>query len=127
MLNIYILSIGILLVFVGSVEAGLPLRAFAFWKAWVSQKAFFLHGIALIAGGFPLTLYNGPISPFIFIIGLFAVLTGPFVLLYPDKIRAMFQSVAGEMKDDGIKKIVRVEAFLRIAAGTVCVASFMLK
>lgn len=127
MIQVYVLSLGVLLVIVGAAEACIPLRAFALWKAWTSQKVFFLHGIALIAGGFPLTMYSGPLSAFLFVVGLFAVLTGPFVLIYPEKIRAMFQSVAGEMKEGDVKKMIWIEAALRITVGTVCVASFIMR
>jgi hypothetical protein len=126
MLACYLLALGTALALAGAVEVSLPLRAFAFWKRWSSSKLFFLHGILMIAAGFPLTLYNGPLSGVIFAMGLVASLTGPFVLLYPDRFRAMFASAAEELKEPALKKMVYVEGFLRIAAGAVCAAAFFL-
>lgn len=126
MIASYILILGIVLALAGAIEALMPLRAFDFWRRWSSSRYFFLHGILLIAAGFPLTMYDGPLSSVIFIMGLLAALTGPFVLIYPEKFRMMFGSVAEEMKDPGIKKMVYIEGFLRIAAGIVCIAAFFL-
>jgi hypothetical protein len=126
MLSYYVLVLGMFLVLAGSLEVIIPLRAFACWKRWSSSKFFFLHGILLIAAGFPLTLYEGPLSGVIFAMGLLASLTGPFVLLYPDKFRMMFASVAEEMKEPSIRKMVYIEGFLRLAAGALCAAAFFL-
>jgi hypothetical protein len=126
MLARYVLTLGIILACAGAAEVIMPLRAFSLWRRWSSSRFFFLHGLLLIAAGFPLTLYQGPLSRIIFAIGLLASLTGPFVLLYPDKFRMMFASVADEMKDASIMKIVRVEGFLRLAAAGVCVAAFFM-
>jgi uncharacterized protein YjeT (DUF2065 family) len=126
-LSFYILFLGIFLVFLGSVEMAIPLRAFGLWKSWAFKRYFFLHGSLLIAAGFPLTIYKGPLSTIIFIIGIFAVLTGPFILIYPEKIRHMFQAMSEEMKDGDIKKMIYIEGSLRIAAGAVCVASYVLQ
>ena len=115
------------LIIMGAVELVVPPRAFGLWKSWVFNRYFFLHGSLLIAGGFPLTIYEGPLSTIIFIFGIIAVLTGPFVLIYPDKIRHMFQAMSEEMKDGDIKKVIYIEGSLRIAAGAVCVASYLLK
>jgi hypothetical protein len=127
MLSCYLLALGIALALVGAVEVVFPLRAFAFWLRWSSSKYFFLHGILLIAGGFPLTLYAGPLSGIIFAMGLLACLTGPFVLLYPEKFRMMFASASDEMKEAGIRAMVRIEGGVRIAAGTLCAAAYILK
>ena len=127
MLAIYILILGIILAAVGALEAIAPLKAFGFWKEWVSKKLFFLHGPLLIIGGFPLTIYKGPLSTALFIFGLLAVLMGPFILIYPEKIRATFQAMAEEMQNADIKKIIRAEAFLRLGAGAVCIASYLMQ
>jgi hypothetical protein len=122
----YILTLGIVLVLAGVLEISMPLRAFVFWRRWSSSRFFFFHGILLIAAGFPLTLYEGPLSPVIFTMGLLAALTGPFVLIYPEKFRMIFSSVGEEMKNAGIKKMVYVEGFVRIAAGILCAAAYFL-
>lgn len=127
MLAVYVLILGIILVCIGGVEALVPLKAFRLWKKWVSQKLFFLHGLLLIIAGFPLTIYQGRLSTILFIFGLLAVLTGPFVLIYPEKIRQMFLAMAEEIEDHSIKKIVYAEGFLRIAAGVICIISYALR
>jgi len=125
-IHYYILALGILLVLAGALEVSLPLRAFALWWRWSSSRFFFVHGILLIAAGFPLTLYDGPLSGVIFVMGLLAALSGPFVLIYPGKLRMMFESLAVEMKDESIKKMVYIEGSVRIAAGIIFVAAFLL-
>ncbi len=127
MIAVYILILGIILILIGGVELAFPLRAFGFWKDWVSKKLFFLHGSILIIAGFPLTIYKGPLSTILFIFGLLAVLTGPFVLIYPDKIRQMFQAMAEEIKDSDMKKIIYAEGSLRIAAGVIFVTTYFLQ
>jgi uncharacterized protein YjeT (DUF2065 family) len=126
MISLYIFFLGIFLIIMGAVELTMPLRAFGLWKSWVFKKYFFLHGSLLIAGGFPLTIYRGPLSTVIFIFGILAVLIGPFVLIYPDKIRQMFQAMSEDMNEGDIKKTIYIEGSLRIAAGAVCVASYLL-
>jgi len=126
MISLYIFSLGLFLIIMGAVELAMPQGAFRLWKSWVFKRYFFLHGALLIAGGFPLTIYKGPLSSIIFIFGIFAVLIGPFVLIYPEKIRNMFQAMSEEMKDGDIKKTIYIEGSLRIAAGAVCVASYLL-
>lgn len=127
MISIYILILGIILFCIGCAEMLAPLRAFDFWKGWVSTKFFFLHGALLILAGFPLTVYQGPLSTVLFIFGLLAVLVGPFVLIYPEKFRQMFLAMSEEMKDKDIRKIIFAEGLLRMAAGAVCMASYALR
>ncbi len=127
MISVYILILGIILVLIGGIELIIPLKAFGVWKKWVSGKLFFLHGLLLIAAGFPLTIYNGPLSPVLFIFGLIAVLTGPFVLIYPEKIRLMFLAMAEETGDADMKKIIYAEGLLRISAGIICIAGYALR
>ncbi len=127
MIAVYILILGIILVCIGCAEMIAPLRAFDFWKGWVAKQPFFLHGALLIIAGFPLTVYRGPLSTVLFIFGLFAVLVGPFVLIYPEKFRQMFLAMAEEMKESDLKKIIYAEGLLRMAAGAVCIASYALR
>jgi hypothetical protein len=127
MLTRYVLALGIALACAGAAEVIMPLRAFGLWRRWSSSRFFFLHGLLLIAAGFPLTLYQGPLSRILFVLGLLASLTGPFVLLYPDKFRMMFASISEEVSDATIRKIVRIEGVLRLAAAVVCVAAFFMR
>jgi hypothetical protein len=127
MLAVYVLILGIVLTLIGVIEVVVPLKTFGFWKKWVSGKLFFLHGLLIIAVGFPLTIYKGPLSPVLFVFGLIAVLTGPFVLIYPEKIRQMFTAMAEETRDADMKKIIYAEGFLRVSAGVICIISYALR
>jgi hypothetical protein len=125
-LHRYVLVLGIFLAALGLLELVFPMKAFAAWKKWSSNRFFFLHGIVLIAGGFPLTLYRGPLSTLIFIMGFIVVVTGPFLLIYPEKFRGMFGSIEDEISPVGIKKMIITEALVRILAGIVFItASFI--
>jgi hypothetical protein len=126
MIRIYILVLGAILAAIGAFELYAPMRAFSFWKSWIFKKFFFLHGLLIISAGFPLTIYNGPLSKIIFIVGLIAVFTGPFILLYPEKIRSMFDELTKKMEDEDIRKMMYVEGSLRIAAGIICALTFIL-
>ncbi len=127
MFALYVLILGTVLIAVGGIEVIIPQRAFRFWQKWVSTKLFFLHGLILIAAGFPLTVYNGPLSTVLFVFGLLAVLMGPFILIYPEKIRQMFLAMGKELKDHDITRIIYAEGLLRIAAGIICVTSYALR
>jgi len=120
----YIFALGAGLIILGGIEFILPVRAFQFWKKWSAHRLFFLHGILLIAVGFPLTVYKGAYSTVIFIIGLFFVLSGPFILLYPEKIGSTFQTASDEMGGEIEKKLIYFEAFFRVAAGVLLMASY---
>jgi hypothetical protein len=125
-IRLYLLIFGSFITVIGALELIMPRRAFRLWQSWASNKFFFLHGILLIAAGFPLTVYQGPISTIIFFIGIAIVLTGPFVLLYPGKFRQMFQAVSEEFNDKSIKKILYVEGILRIAVGVTCAVTYFI-
>ena len=125
MLAIYSLIVGIVLIILGSVELAAPLKSFAIWRAWASSRAFFLHGIILMALGLPLTVYRGPASLPAFIVGLVASLTGPFILLFPGKIKKIFDEITVELDVTDLRKMMRFEASLRLAAGSACVIGFL--
>jgi uncharacterized protein YjeT (DUF2065 family) len=125
-IKIYTFSLGIVLVLIGIVDLVVPEAVIGLWERWASKKLFFLHGILLIVAGFPLTIYRGPLSGILFIIGLVPVLTGPFVLIYPDKFRRMFGSMSEEMNSAAIKKMTYIEGALLIGGGAVCIVSFIL-
>ncbi|OHD63254.1 MAG: hypothetical protein A2176_11760 [Spirochaetes bacterium RBG_13_51_14] len=127
MISLYVMSLGIFLILLGCAELCAPLAAFRLWTAWTSKKLFFLHGILLIAAGFPLTIYRGRLSVIIFIMGLIMVLMGPFVLMYPEKFRDMFRSIGNEMKDGEIRKIIYVEAGIRVTSGILMVAGHFMR
>ncbi|MCU0846523.1 MAG: hypothetical protein MUD12_01385 [Spirochaetes bacterium] len=129
-LYIYVLSLGIFLIVLGVVEIIAPLKVFEIWTKWVSRKEFFMHGLILIVGGFPLTVYNGALSGLIFFMGLVPVLIGPFILFYPEKVKNVFLEMSSEMSSDSekssIKKIILFDAGIRISIGVVFTISFAL-
>jgi len=125
-ISLYILTAGIIVTLMGIMEILKPVSAFSLWKRWAEHRLFFLHGILLMAGGFPLTIYSGRFSGIIFAIGVILVMTGPFVLLYPGKFARTFQTASEEMDQEGQKKIIYIEAVFRIAAGMLFIGSYVL-
>jgi len=119
----FVLYAGIFLVSAGSLELVFSRQAYRFWEKWVASRFFPLHGILLIAAGLPLTAYSGTFSTFIFIVGLTVVFTGPFVLLYPEKIRSSFRDVSREEGEIFQRRLVRFDGILRILCGVVFIAS----
>ena len=118
MITAYVLVLGIILSLTGSVELTLRERAFRFWTRWFSHRLFFLHGALLIITGFPLTFYNGKWSTFVFITGLVLVLTGPFLLVYPDMIKSNIDEITRETGESAIRGLVIFDAVVRIIVGT---------
>jgi len=104
----------------------LPRQAFHLWKKWAGSRFFFLHGLLLICVGFPLTMYQGRFEGIIFFIGIFIVFSGPFILLFPERFRSTFETAEEDLGEGGAKKIIYFEAFIRIAAGGICLASVFL-
>lgn len=123
---VYTAIAGGLLVLVGIMECLWPVKAFAFWKNWASHRAYFLHGLILIIGGFPLTQYKGPFGIAIFIIGCISVITGPVVLLYPRKIQSMFESLEKEMEGVSIHKVMVTEGVVRVSVGIICILGYVM-
>ena len=124
MINYFILFFGIIQLIIAFVEITMPYRSFLSWKTWISCRFFPFHGVALIIVGFPLTIYKGYLSSVIFLIGLVVVLTGPVILIYPEKIREAFSFSSETFQEVSLKKIVRFDAVMRMAAGIILVISF---
>lgn len=116
-INIYVLAFGIALVAIAAAELFYPAAAFRLWRGWVSHNLFRLHGLVLVASGFPLTLFRGAMHGGVFALGFVIVLTAPFILIYPEKIRRMFETISLEMDEDGVRRVMYIEAFVRAAAG----------
>ena len=127
-----------LLVIIGSIQAIMallgfffPHRIFLMWKKWVLNRFFPLHGIVLIFTGLPLTVYNGYLSGIIFIIGLVVVFSGPFILIYPEKLVKLFENSNELFSTKDIKVMIYVDAALRSGASMVffisCWKTFLTK
>ncbi|HOP61974.1 MAG TPA: hypothetical protein PK358_06300 [Spirochaetota bacterium] len=124
MIKWFILYFGIVQFIISIVEFLLPYRSFLTWKEWIFSRFFPFHGAALIFIGFPLTIYNGYLSSLIFWIGLVVVLTGPVILIYPEKIREAFSYSSETFEEKSLKKIVRFDALMRLAVAVILVISF---
>lgn len=119
MFKYFLIVIGTTQIIMALIEFVFPLRAFSMWSNWVSNRLFPLHGLALIFIGMPLTVYKGYLSPVIFYIGLLVVFTGPFILIYPEKIRKVFSNSDDIFKDKDIKIMIYVDALFRLSVGIV--------
>ncbi len=119
MIFIYVIALGGLFSLMGAIELFLRERSFRFWMRWFAHRLFFLHGIILVLLGFPLTFYNGKWSTFVFIVGLFMVITGPFVIVYPEKIRESFGEISSEMGEETVKKLVLFDSAVRLIIGII--------
>jgi len=119
MLELYMILFGLFQIFIGFSELFLPVRLFKLWKRWVISKYFPVHGIFLIAAGFPLVIFKGYLAGIIFWIGVFMVLTGPFLLIYPEKIREVFKTAENDFTPRDLRIMVYVDSIIRLAAGII--------
>ena len=87
------------------------------------HRFFPVHGLILIVAGMPLTVYSGTFSTFIFVFGVTVVLTGPFILLYPEKVRASFKEAAVLEGENFRSYLVRFDAIVRLFCGIVFIVS----
>jgi len=109
-------SIQIVIAFLGFF---FPYRTFIMWKKWVLNRYFPLHGMVLIIAGLPLTVYNGYLSRIIFIIGLIVVFSGPFILIYPEKLVGLFKKSDELFTNNDIKIMIYLDALLRSGASVI--------
>ncbi len=117
-IEVYVVAAGSVLIIMAIFEISMPERAFSYYSRYVSFRFFPLHGILLIILGFPMIIYRGHLSTVIFIIGVITVLTGPFIIIYPEKIRNLFQNITEEMTAREIKRFIYADAMLRLILGT---------
>ncbi len=124
--EIYIAAAGIMLILMAVFEFFRPERAFYFFQRYVFYRYFPLHGLFLIAAGFPMILYRGTLSNIIFVIGVITILTGPFILFYPEKIRNLFAGITEEMGHAEIRRLIYADASLRLLLGALFAAGTVL-
>ena len=115
----YVLVLGIGLVVLSAVEFSAADRIFRLWKAWIFHRLFPLHGLILSCGGLPLTFFRDTISgKIMFCIGLVVVLTGPFIILFPGRIRSLFAMTELELREEGEPEgLVYFDAAIKGTAG----------
>lgn len=127
MLELYFAAFGIFQVFAGLAELIAPFRSFNLWKKWVFSRLFPVHGIILVAAGFPFIMYRNTLSGIIFWIGIFMALSGPFLLIYPEKVRDAFHTAEKEFRPKDLRIMVYIDAVIRFSAGAVVFAAVILK
>ena len=129
MLMYYILIFGCVAFSIGLLEIIIPKVMMSLWIRWTSSKLYFIHGIILIIAGFPLTQIpsSNPLSIPLFIIGLIIVFTGPFILIYPEKVKKLFLEGLDELGHEGSRLALIIDALFQIIVGIVCAVAFFLQ
>lgn len=123
MISTYVFFLGVTIFILGVLELAFPQRIFSLWRKGVSHRFFHLYGIFLSAVGFPLTLYPDCfMRVVIFAVGIVLVFTGPFILLYPEKIRNTFLEATGDMEQGDIRRFVYIDAVVRIILGIIFIS-----
>ena len=118
LLSWYIVCLGAGLILFSTAEFMMPEKVFSLWKKWISHRLFFLHGFIIMAGGLPLTFFRDTLSGKIMMgIGIIVVFTGPFLVLFPEKMREAFAMAEAEMGDDDKSGIIYFDALVRSCAG----------
>lgn len=128
MLMLYIFILGIYVIIIGLLELTIPTQILKLWIKFSSSKMYFLYGFVLIVAGFPLTQVSSsnPLSTPLFIIGLIVVFSGPFILIYPEKVKNLFFQGLEELGQRGSRFALIIDAIARIATGILCIAAYIL-
>jgi hypothetical protein len=108
----------------GIAELSAPSLLYGLWKKWIGSRFFFIHGLLLIAAGFPLTIYKGEFSGVLFYIGIIIVLSGPFVLLYPEKIKKSFYEAEAEIEKKNLIRFIYIDSIMRIGFALILFLSY---
>ncbi|HOK03433.1 MAG TPA: hypothetical protein PKX79_13135 [Spirochaetota bacterium] len=125
MIDYIVVSFALIQGLIFFMEFFFPLKSFELWKRWVFSKFFPSHGIVLIFIGIVLSLYKGYMSRIIFYIGLIIALTGPLLLIYPEKIRSAFSDAEITFSSGGLKGVIRFDAVIRLLLCVILIISFI--
>lgn len=120
----FIVTLAFIQALVGIAELTAPYYLYEFWKKWISSRYFFLHGILLVIAGFPLTVYPGEFSGVLFVIGLVIVLSGPFVIVYPEKIKKSFFEAEADMEKKSLIKFIYIDSIMRLGFALILFISY---
>jgi uncharacterized membrane protein len=121
-LSYYILSLGIALIILCIVQLLIPERIYSIWKKWISHRFFRAHGAIIMIGGLPLTFFREGIAGKIMLcIGLFVVFMGPFILLFPNKMRDLYIRTESDIEEEDKKGIIYFDALTRGISGAIFV------
>jgi len=119
-LSYYILSLGIALIILCIVQILIPERIYSIWTKWISHRFFRIHGAIIIIGGLPLTLFReGIAGKLMFCIGIFVVFMGPFILLFPNRLRDLYIRTEAEIEEEDKKGIIYFDAITRGVSGSI--------
>jgi hypothetical protein len=119
-LSYYILSLGIALIILCVVQILIPEKIYSIWTKWISHRFFRIHGALIIIGGLPLTLFREGVSgKLMFCIEFFVVFMGPFILLFPNKLRDLYIHTEAEIEEKDKNGITYFDAITRGVSGTI--------
>ena len=116
----YVLALGTGLVIISAIEFSAADKVFRLWKSWIFHPLFPVHGLLLACGGLPLTFFRDTVSgKIMFCVGLVVVLTGPFIMLFPGRIRTMFTLTEQEFRqeDEPMDGLIYLDAVIKGACG----------
>lgn len=104
-------------------ELIMPERCISLWHGFIQTKILPLYGIVLMIGGFPLTQYYQTLpGKALFAVGIVVVFTGPFILLFPEHFRKVFDRVTDESTPAELRKIAWSDAVMRLLAAALIAA-----
>ncbi len=90
----------------------------AIWEKWINHPLFFVHGLILSLGGLPLTFFRDSISGKIMMaVGIFIILTGAFILIYPDRIKKYFLLTEAEVEEEDRNGLAYIDAVVHGFSG----------
>lgn len=125
MLELFLAFFGAFQLITGMSEILVPFISFSLWKKWVFHRFFPVHGVVLIAAGFPFIFFKGYLSGFLFWIGILMTFSGPFLLIYPEKVRDAFSAAEKSFKKKDLRNMVYIDAFLRLLAGIFIIIAYL--
>jgi hypothetical protein len=120
-LSLYIFFLGIILILFSLTEMIIPKKIYSLQKRWIQHPLFPIHGLILMLGAFPLILFRESLSGKMMMgIGLVIVFTGPFILLFPDKMRTLFMHTDKEIENNR-RTLLFIDASVRLLCGILCI------
>jgi hypothetical protein len=99
-----------------------PLAVHSYWVRWTMSRFFRFHGILLVLGGIPLLHFRGTISgKILFAVGIITLITAPFIIIFPELFRQVFDETESTLTLDEKKTLVYADSFLRICISALLV------
>ncbi|MFW6365961.1 MAG: hypothetical protein ACOC2H_05745 [Spirochaetota bacterium] len=109
------------------LEFAVPEWCITMWHRFIQSRFLPAYGILLILGGFPLTRYAETLAgKFLFGAGIIIVFTGPFILLFPEHFRSVFDQVTDESTPADLRRLAYTDGIIRlILAGIIFVVRYL--